>query len=104
MATNKNQIKETAKEMVMGELAEIIETLDGQKIGAFEFGVPIKVEDTEVVVTLKLTTKNWYDTKQAPAFNLDDAVEEYLSDCEYKKKIKAEKERAKAEKIAKSKK
>lgn len=103
MAMNKNEIKKAAKENVLDLILDTLIDNGGRMVSDYEVGVPITIDGNEVVVVVSPVCKNWYDTKQAPAYDLDEVVEEYEADKEYKTKLKAESEKRKAEKSAKSK-
>ena len=100
MATlNKNEMKAQAKASVF----EGIAIPEGAiRIGEFEYAIPAKVDGQEIWVVVSAVAKNWYDTKQADAFNIQYAVDEYAFTCKERADRRAAAEAKKAEK-AKSK-
>ena len=100
MAMNKNEMKAQAKVNVMEDIAESIENTQAIRVGEFEYAIPTVVESVEIVVVLSLTSKNWYDTKQAEAYDLDDAVERYGLMLKERARQRVVAEKKKAEKLA----
>ena len=66
--------------------------------------LPVMVEGKECWAKISIVCGQLSDTKVTKAFDPYVALEEWEIDKEYKAKVKAEKEKAKADKIAKSKK
>ncbi len=90
------QIKEMAKANIMSGLN--IDLENTYQTDAYTFAVPTYIDidgtETEIFVEIKLTAKNWYDTKTTKAFNPVEKENEY-------KGIIAEREQKEAERIAK---
>ena len=106
MATEKKmtmaQIKAAAKEKVFNALAQKYEELSGEVIGSNAY-IPVTIGDQELWVEVKLTSKQYTDTKVSKAFDPFVAREAYEADLTIKRAEAAAKEKAKADK-AKSKK
>ena len=100
MTINKNEVKANAKANVMEDIAESIEITQAIRVGEFEYAIPTVVEGEEIVVVLSLTAKNWYDTKQADAYDLDSAVKSYEITLNERARQRAAAEKKKAEKLA----
>jgi ligand-binding sensor protein len=66
--------------------------------------IPVMVEGKECYAKVTIVCGQLKDTKTSKAFDPYVAQEEWEIDKEFKAKVKAEKEKAKADKIAKSKK
>ena len=106
MATEKRmtaaEIKATANVNVLGALSDKLEELGAEMVGNVAY-VPQTIGEQEVWVEVKLTTKQYTDTKVSKAFDPFVARAEYEEEQEIKR-IEAEaKAKAKADK-AKSKK
>lgn len=74
------------------------------QFGDHSIAIPVTVEGKECWAKVTIVCGQLKDTKTSVAFNPYDAQEEWELDKEFKAKVKAEKEKAKAEKLAKSKK
>ena len=66
--------------------------------------IPVMVEGKECWAKISIVCGQLKDTKTSKAFDPYVALEDWEIDKEYKAKVKAEKEKAKADKISKSKK
>ena len=106
MATEKKmtaaEIKATAKMNVLAELSAKLEELGAEMVGNVAY-VPQTIGEQEVWVEVKLTTKQYTDTKVSKAFDPFVAREEYEAEQEIKRAEAEAKAKAKADK-AKSKK
>lgn len=106
MATEKKmtaaEIKATAKANVLTELSAKLEELGAEMVGNVAY-VPQTIGEQEVWVEVKLTTKQYTDTKVSKAFDPFVAREEYEAEQEIKRAEAEAKAKAKADK-AKSKK
>lgn len=106
MATEKKmtaaEIKATAKVNVLAELSAKLEELGAEMVGNVAY-VPQTIGEQEVWVEVKLTTKQYTDTKVSKAFDPFVAREEYEAEQEIKRAEAEAKAKAKADK-AKSKK
>lgn len=106
MATEKKmtaaEIKATAKAEVLAELSAKLDELGVEMVGNVAY-VPKTVGGQEVWVEVKLTTKQYTDTKVSKAFDPFVAREEYEAEQEIKRAEVEAKAKAKADK-AKSKK
>lgn len=106
MATEKKmtaaEIKATAKAEVLAELSAKLDELGAEMVGNVAY-VPQTIGEQEVWVEVKLTTKQYTDTKVSKAFDPFVAREEYEAEQEIKRAEAEAKAKAKADK-AKSKK
>ena len=106
MATEKKmtaaEIKATAKVNVLTELSAKLEELGAEMVGNVVY-IPQTIGEQEVWVEVKLTTKQYTDTKVSKAFDPFVAREEYEAEQEIKRAEAEAKAKAKADK-AKSKK
>lgn len=106
MATEKKmtaaEIKATAKAEVLAELSAKLEELGAEMVGNVAY-IPQTIGEQEVWVEVKLTTKQYTDTKVSKAFDPFVAREEYEAEQEIKRAEAEAKAKAKADK-AKSKK
>lgn len=106
MATEKKmtaaEIKATAKVNVLGALSDKLEELGAEMVGNVAY-IPQTIGGQEVWVEVKLTTKQYTDTKVSKAFDPFVAREEYEAEQEIKRAEAEAKAKAKADK-AKSKK
>lgn len=106
MATEKKmtaaEIKATAKAEVLAELSAKLNELGAEMVGNVAY-IPQTVGEQEVWVEIKLTTKQYTDTKVSKAFDPFVAREEYEAEQEIKRAEVEAKAKAKADK-AKSKK
>ena len=95
-------IKATAKSEVFEALKPTLDNLNAEYVGNVAY-IPMIYGDTEVWVEVKLTTKNWYDSKSSignviKAFDVFEKQREYEAEMEVKR-IEAEaKAKAKADK------
>lgn len=96
------EIKATAKASVLSELSAKLEELGAEMVGNVAY-IPQTVGEQEVWVEVKLTTKQYTDTKVSKAFDPFVAREEYEAEQEVKRTEAEAKAKAKADK-AKSKK
>lgn len=96
------QVKEIAKANVLESLKENYEALGAEMVGNVAY-IPQTVDGIEVWVEIKLTTKQWTNTKVADAFDPFVAREVYEEDQRIKEEEKAIKAKEKEAKIARSK-
>lgn len=105
MATEKKmtaaEIKATAKANVLSALSVKLEELGAEMVGNVAY-IPQTVGEQEVWVEVKLTTKQYTDTKVSKAFDPFIAREEYeaeqaikAAEAEAKAKAKADKAKSK---------
>lgn len=104
MATlKKSEILESAKNTVLNGLVDTLESLGAERYGSpFQMAIPTTVDGIEVWVKVDLTAANYADTKVSKAFDPFVKREEYDAEMAIKAKEKAEKDRIRAEKKAKS--
>jgi hypothetical protein len=95
------QIKETAKSTVLAKFTALYDSLSAEMVGNIAY-IPVTVGGQEVWVEVKLTTKQWTDTKVSDAFDPFTAREEYEEEQRIKAEEKAIKEKEKAAKVARS--
>ena len=95
------QIKEVAKENVLVNLKELYENMGAEMVGKIAY-VPQTVDGVEVWVEIKLTTKQWTNTKVSDAFDPFIAREEFETEQKMKEEEKAIKAKEKEAKIARS--
>lgn len=98
------EIKATAKAQVLEMLQGTLDTANAEMVGNTGY-IPLTVGGQEVWVEVKLTTKNWTDTKVSKAFDPFVARENYeteqaikKAEAEAKAKAKADKAKAKSSK------
>ena len=112
MATEKKmtaaEIKATAKAEVLAELSAKLDELGAEMVGNVAY-IPQTVGEQEVWVEVKLTTKQYTDTKVSKAFDPFVAREEYeeeqkikRDEAEAKAKVKADKAKSKKSRSRKS--
>ena len=95
-------IKATAKADVFESIKPTLDGLNAEYIGNVAY-IPMSYGDVEVWVEVKLTTKNWYDSKSSTGnvikgFDVFEKQKEYEEEMEIKR-IEAEaKAKAKADK------
>lgn len=111
---NTPTIKALAKSDVFESIKPTLDELNAEYIGNVAY-IPMNYEDVEVWVEVKLTTKNWYDSKSSTGnvikgFDVFEKQREYNEEMEIKRieaeakaKAKADKEKAKAAKSRKAK-
>ena len=99
MADIQKMVKETAFNRVKECFAD-----DGEQYGDFEIAVPVEVGGVERWAKVTVVCGQLKDTKSSPAFDPFVAREEWEADKAYKAKLAEEKAKAKAEKLARSKK
>lgn len=95
------QIKENAKLNVLNALKEFYESMGAEMVGNVAY-IPQTVDGIEVWVEIKLTTKQWTNTKVADAFDPFVAREAYEAEQKIKEEEKAIKAKEKEAKIARS--
>ena len=93
------QMKETAKTIVLEKLERVYEDLGVEMVGNVAY-VPLTVEGQEMWVEVKLTTKQWTNTKVSEAFDPFLARQEYEDEQKMKAEEKAIKAKEKEAKIA----
>lgn len=89
-------IKEASKSAVMGALEIVLDDLFVEYIGNTAY-IPVEVNGRKVWVEMTLTTKQWTDTKIAPAFDIKVEQENYRINQEAKEREAEEKRKAKEE-------
>lgn len=98
------QMKEMAKANIAQVFAEAIESHNGEKVDSYTYAIPTEVNGQEIWVEVKFTSKNWYKTTRSEAYDPFEVQSAYNEKIRQREADKAERERKKAEKIAKSKK
>ena len=105
-------IKATAKADVLDFLRPTLIEMNAEFVGNMAY-IPVTYDDVEVWVEVKLTTKNWYDSKSSTGnvikgFDVFEKQKEYEEEQEIKRieaeakaKAKADKEKQKAAKSRK---
>ena len=93
------QIKEVAKAKVLEALSPSYENLSAEMVGNVAY-VPLTIEGIELWVEVKLTTKQWTNTKVSEAFDPFLARQEYEDEQKMKAEEKAIKAKEKEAKIA----
>lgn len=96
------QMKENAKAQVKEMLDEALATANAETVGGFEFAIPTEVNGQEIWVEVKLTAKNWYDTKTTKAYDPFEKSNEYKGVLADRQRRADEAAAKKAKKIAKS--
>jgi hypothetical protein len=97
------EIQKIVKETAFGRIAECFAD-DGEQYGDFEIAVPVEVDGVERWAKVTVVCGQLKDTKSAPAFDPFVAREEWEADKAYKAQLAESKAKAKADKIARSKK
>lgn len=95
MAKSKIDIRTEVKENVVAQVLAAIPT--AVKIDDYTYAVPMGVAEDNgnpIYAKIEVSAPNWYDTKNTPAFNLQNKVAAYEAEL-------AERERKAAEKAAK---
>lgn len=103
MALKQAEIQAKVKETVFNDIKEKFAT-NGEQFADFSIAVPVTVEGNEYWAKVSVVCGQIKDTKTTKAFDPFVAKEEWETDKEIKEKEKLAKEKAKAEKIARSKK
>jgi ligand-binding sensor protein len=75
----------------------------GEQFADFSIAVPVTVADNEYWAKVVITCGQIKDTKTTEKFDPFVAAENWKADLEYKAQLKASKEKAKADKLARSK-
>ena len=108
MALKQAEIQKMVKEVGLATILEGAKNVDYVQYNDYEIAIPVEVEGIErwakvsiVCGQLKDVVKAGTDRPMSCAFDPFVAREEWEIDKEYKAKLKAEKEKAKAEKLAK---
>ena len=99
MADIQRMVKETAFNRIKECFAD-----DGEQYGDFEIAVPVEVGGAERWAKVTVVCGQLKDTKSSPAFDPFVAREEWEADKAYKAQLAESKAKAKADKIARSKK
>ena len=99
MADIQKMVKETAFNRIKECFAD-----DGEQYGDFEIAVPVEVGGTEHWAKVTVVCGQLKDTKSSTAFDPFVAREEWEADKAYKAQLAESKAKAKADKIARSKK
>lgn len=99
MADIQKMVKETAFNRIKECFAD-----DGEQYGDFEIAVPVEVGGVEHWAKVTVVCGQLKDTKSSAAFDPFVAREEWEADKAYKAQLAESKAKAKADKIARSKK
>ena len=95
-------VKDAGLSLVVGKASE--QEIEFVQYADHSIAIPVMVEGKERWAKISIVCGQLSDTKTTKAFDPFVALEEWEIDKEYKAKVKAEKDKAKAEKISKSKK
>jgi ligand-binding sensor protein len=98
MADIQARVKENAFAQIKDLFAE-----NGEQFADFSIAVPVTVADNEYWAKVVVTCGQIKDTKTTEKFDPFVAAENWRADLEYKAQLKASKEKAKADKLARSK-
>ena len=108
MALKQSEIQRKVKEVGLATILDGANKVDYVQYNDFEIAIPVIVEGIErwakvsiVCGQLKDVWKPGLDYPMSYAFDPFEAQEDWKIDKEYKAKLKAEREKAKAEKLAK---
>ena len=103
MAMKQAEIQKVVKDSVFTEIKDLF-AQKGEQFGDFEIAIPVYIEgEGEFWGKVSVVCGQIKDTKTSSAFDPFVAREEWELDREIKARAKAEKERIKAEKLARSK-
>lgn len=104
MALKQAEIQKMVKDAGLAAILEGANKVDYVQYSDHEIAIPVMVEGIERWAKVTIVCGQLKDTKTSNAFDPFVAQEDWELDKEYKAKLKAEKEKAKAEKLKKSKK
>lgn len=104
MALKVAEIQKIVKDTGLATILNGANEVDFVQYGNHEIAIPVEVEGKECWAKVSIVCGQLKDTKTSKAFDPFVAQEDWELDKEYKAKLKAEKEKAKAEKLEKSKK
>lgn len=102
MALKTKEIQDIVKANVFDQIKANFEE-NGEQFADFSIAVPVEVEGNEYWAKVSVVCGQIKDTKSSPAFDPFAVAEEWKLDKEVKTKLAKEKEKAKAEKVARSK-
>ena len=102
MALKQAEIQKMVKDAGLATILNGANEVDFVQYGDHEIAIPVMVEGVERWAKVTIVCGQLKDSKTAKAFDPFVAQEDWELDKEYKAKLKAEKERAKADKLAKS--
>ncbi len=105
MKMNEATIRNTAKQMTIEAIIEVLQANDAVKFADGSFAILQNVdtgegEPMEVWTEITVKSKNWKDTKRGKAFDPFVAAEEWEADKVFKAEEKAKKEAEKKKKGA----
>ena len=103
MAKKLSEIQTEVKTTVFNSIKELFAE-NGEQYADFSIAVPVEIDGVEYWGKVTVVCGQVKDTKTSSAFNPFDAREEWELDKEIKEKERLAKEKAKADKIARSKK
>ena len=102
MALKQAEIQKMVKDTGLATILNGANEVEFVQYGDHEIAIPVMVEGIERWAKVTIVCGQLKDTKTSNAFDPFVAQEDWELDKEYKAKLKAEKEKAKAEKLAKS--
>ena len=97
---NQLQMKIAARAMTIAQLQEALESLAAVQFGDANFAVLQEVDDQEIWTEISVKAKAFTPTKTSPEFDPFVVAEQWKADKEADAREKAEKAKAKEEKIA----
>ena len=103
MALKVAEIQKMVKDTGLGLVVKGAEGTEFIQYADHSIAIPVEVEGKECWAKISIVCGQLTDTKSTKAFDPFVAREDWEIDKEYKAKVKAEKEKAKTDKIAKSK-
>ena len=103
MAMNMNEIRNTARQMTIEALIEVLMENEAIKFADGSFAILQNVEGQEVWTEVTIKSKNWKDTKVSKAFNPRKAAEAWEEEKRISAANKALKAKEKEAKIKKDK-
>ena len=104
MALKQAEIQKMVKDTGLTAVLNGASEFDFVQYGDHEIAIPVMVEGVERWAKVTIVCGQLKDSKTSKAFDPFVAQEDWELDKEYKAKLKAEKEKAKAERLEKSKK
>lgn len=103
MAMNMNEIRNTARQMTIEALIEVLQANDAVKFADGSFAILQNVGEQEVWTEVTIKSKNWKDTKVSKAFDPYVAAEEWQEEKRISAENKAQKAKEKEAKVKKAK-
>lgn len=104
MALKQNEILAEVKKQVFDLIKPLAMDNSGEQYADYAIAIPVTLEGQEYWGCITVTCGQIKDTKKNPAFDPFEKQKDWLSDKQFKKEEAERKAKAKAEKIARSKK